>query len=210
MDVYKTEEEQVEAIKKWWNENGKSIIAGVAIGITAIFGWRAYDNHTVVQAEAASVLYEQMVGAAREDDDENSRIYANRIIDEHKSGTYAVFAKLMLAKLAADAGELDQAETHLRWAMDNNAQDELEHIARLRLARVLIAADKLDSAAKTLDVSKPGEFVARYEELRGDIFVKQGKPEEAQAAYEKSLLNSQLPDDGESVLQMKLNNLGSS
>ena len=49
MDVYKTEEEQVEAIKKWWQENGKSIIAGVVIGITAIFGWRAYDSHMAVQ-----------------------------------------------------------------------------------------------------------------------------------------------------------------
>ncbi len=68
MDVYKTEEEQVEAIKKWWQENGKSIIAGVVIGITAIFGWRAYDNHTAVQAEAASTLYEQMIGAARVND----------------------------------------------------------------------------------------------------------------------------------------------
>jgi len=31
LDVYSTEEEQVEAIKKWWNENGKSIIAGIII-----------------------------------------------------------------------------------------------------------------------------------------------------------------------------------
>ena len=53
MDVYNTEEEQVEAIKKWWNENGKSIITGIIIGVIAIFGWRSYENHTAMQAKAA-------------------------------------------------------------------------------------------------------------------------------------------------------------
>lgn len=210
MDVYKTEEEQVEAIKKWWNDNGKSIIAGVVIGISAIFGWRAYGDHTALQAEAASTLYEQMISAARQDDDENSRIYANRIIEDHNSGTYAAFANLMMAKLTAESGELDKAEEHLRWVLKNSSQDEIEHVARLRLARVLIAADKLEAATAALNVSKTGEFVARYEELRGDIFLKQGKSEEAQAAYQKSLLNSKLPNDGESVLQMKLDSLGRS
>lgn len=210
MDVYKTEEEQVEAIKEWWKENGKSIVTGVVVGIAAIFGWRAYDNHTVLQAEAASTLYEQMITAAREDDAENIRVYADRIIDDHKSTTYGAFATLMLAKLAAEAGKLDQAETHLRWVLNNSPIDGLDHVARLRLARILIAGDKLDSAAKLLDIKKQGDFVARYEELRGDILVKQGKLDEAQAAYQKSLLNAKTADDGQSVLQMKLDNLGRS
>ena len=210
MDVYKTEEEQVEAIKKWWQENGKSIIAGVVIGITAIFGWRAYDNHIAVQSEQASVLYEQMIVAARTNDDENILVYANRIIDDYKSSTYAVFASLMLAKVAAEAGELEQAETHLQWVLKNNSQAEFEHIARLRLARILIASDKLELANKTLDVSKPGDFVARYDELRGDIYVKQGKSDEAIKAYEKSLANTKGTGDAQSILQMKLDDLGRS
>lgn len=210
MDVYKTEEEQVEAIKKWWQENGKSIIAGVVIGITAIFGWRAYDSHMVVQSEQASVLYEQMIVAARTSDDENILVYANRIINDYKSSSYAVFASLMLAKVAAETGELEQAETHLRWVLKNSSQVEFEHIARLRLARVLIARDKLELATETLNVSKPGDFVARYAELRGDIYVKQGKSDEAIKAYEKSLANTKGSGDSQSVLQMKLDDLGRS
>ena len=210
MDVYKTEEEQVEAIKKWWQENGKSIIAGVVIGITAIFGWRAYDNHMTVQAEQASTLYEQMISASRNNDNENISVYANRIIDGYQSSSYAVFASLMLAKVAAEAGELEQAETHLRWVLDNNSQTEFEHIARLRLARILIASDKLELATETLNISNPGDFVARYDELRGDIYVKQGKSDEAIKAYEKSLANTKVPGDAQSILQMKLNDLGRS
>ena len=208
MDVYKTEDEQIEAIKKWWRENGFSIIAGVAIGFTAIFGWRAWDNHTIMQAEAASTLNQQMVSASRENDSENVRIYAERIIADHESSTYAVFASLMLAKLAAESNDLANAETQLRWAMQTNSQAEIEHIIRLRLSRVLIAMDKLDMASDSLNISDVGEFKSRYEELRGDILVKQGKFTEAQQAYQSALASSTATGDARTNLQMKLDDLG--
>lgn len=207
MSDYRTEEEQAEALKKWWRENGIFIVAGIVIGITAIFGWRGYNNHLAQQAEAASTLYEQMLVASRADDSENVGVYANRIIDDYQSSSYAVFAHLMLAKLTAEAGELDQAETHLRWVLENNTNEEFQHIARLRLARVLIAADKLDIAANTLNVSDTGDFSASYDELRGDIFVKQNKTEEARQAYQKALANT-VAEGGQSILQMKLDDLG--
>lgn len=207
MSEYRTEEEQAEALKKWWRENGKFIVAGIVIGITAIFGWRGYNNHLAQQAEAASALYEQMLVASRADDSENVGVYANRIIDDYQSSSYAVFAHLMLAKLTAEAGELDQAETHLRWVLENNTNEEFQHIARLRLARVLIAADKLDIAANTLNVSDTGDFSASYDELRGDILVKQNKTEEARQAYQKALANT-VAEGGQSILQMKLDDLG--
>ena len=208
MDGYRTEEEQVEAIKKWWDENGKSIIAGVVIGIAAIFGWRGYNEHQVNQAMEASLLYEQMIVAARKNDAENSRVYAERIINEYESGTYAVFAKLMLAKLAAEQNDLEQAETQLLWVLNHNKQQEIEHIANLRLARVYIAADKLDKAQALLNTDKPGEFVARYEELRGDLLVKQGELEAAREAYQKALFNTVATEEAQSILEMKLDNLG--
>jgi predicted negative regulator of RcsB-dependent stress response len=205
---YKTEEEQAEALKKWWSENGKSIVTGVVIGITAIFGWRAYDNHAAQQAEQASTLYEQMLIASRANDTENVSVYANRVIADYKSSSYAVFATLVLAKLAAESNDLDLAETHLRWVLNNNSEVELNHVARLRLARVLTAGNKLDIAANTLDVSDTGEFFARYEELRGDIFVKQDKTDEARQAYQKALANTASAEAKQSILQMKLDDLG--
>ena len=208
MSDYRTDEEQAEALKKWWKENGKFIIAGIVIGLSAIFGFRGYNNHVAQEAEAASILYEQMLIASRSNDSENVGVYANRIIEGYESSSYATFAKLMLAKLAAETGDLDLAETHLRWVMKNNSQAEFKHVARLRLARVLIAADKLDMAEETLNISKQGDFFARYEELRGDIFVKQEKITEARQAYQKALANTASAESEQSILQMKLDDLG--
>ncbi len=208
MDVYRTEEEQVEAIKKWWSENGKAIVAGVIIGLSTIFGWRAWDNHLNLQAEAASILYEQMLEASRKDDSENTRIYADRIISDYGSTAYASFANLMLAKLSAESSNFENAEDHLRRVIENSSQPEIEHVARLRLARVLIAGNKLELALETLNDSEPGKFIAQYEELHGDIYLKQGKNKEAQQAYINALTDTAITEEAQSILQMKLDNIG--
>ena len=208
MDVYNTEEEQVEAIKKWWNENGKSIIAGIIIGVTAIFGWRSYENHTAMQAKAASILYEQLLVASRKNDSNNIRSIANNIIADYESSTYAVFSKLMLAKLESESGDLENAEVYLYSVLDNVSRDEFKHITRLRLIRVLIANNKLESADELLTKVKPNQFAAHYEELRGDIFAKQGNVKGAVEAYQKAIANSASNEDAQIILQMKLDDLG--
>lgn len=208
MSEHRTDEEQAEALKKWWNENGKFIVAGIVIGLGAIFGWRGYNAYLAEQSLKASELYEQMLIASRANDNENITVYANRILDDYKSTTYATFATLMLAKLAAEAGELGEAESRLRSILSNSPREEFEHIVRLRLARVLIAADKLADAEKTLSISNTGDFSASYEELRGDILVKQNKIDEARQAYKKALAND--TGDSNPILRMKLDDLGKS
>ena len=208
MDVYNTEEEQVEAIKKWWNENGKSIITGIIIGVIAVFGWRSYENYTAMQAKAASILYEQLLVASRKNDTNNIRSIANNIIADYKSSTYAIFSKLMLAKLESESGDLENAEVYLYSILDNVSRDEFKHITRLRLIRVLIANNKLESAEELLTKVKTNQFAAHYEELRGDIFAKQGNVKGAVKAYQKAIANSASNEDAQIILQMKLDDLG--
>ena len=207
MDVYSTEEEQVEAIKKWWNENGKSIIAGIIIGITAIFGWRGYENHTAMQAKAASMLYEQLLVASRKNDADNMRRFANSIITDYGSSTYAIFSKLMLAKIESEQSNFENAEAYLRSILDNNLRDEFKHIVRLRLVRVLIANNKLESAEKILENIDANQFISHYEELRGDIFAKQGKIKKAEQAYHSALNDEINTGEARVILQMKLDDL---
>ncbi len=208
MDVYRTDEEQVEALKKWWLENGKSVVAGIVIGLSAIFGWRAWQDHTIAQAEAASSEYQNMIVAVRQGETDSALSHANAIMDDYNSTGYAPFAALMLARLAVDAEDYSTAEEHLRWAMEKSSNDQVRHIARLRLARLLIAQEKLDEAAPLLNIDNKGKFLTSYEELRGDIFIRQGMSEAARNAYKEALASSNATEESRSILQIKLDELG--
>ena len=39
IEISDSEEEQVDKLKKWWDSNGKQIIAGAVLGLAGIFGW---------------------------------------------------------------------------------------------------------------------------------------------------------------------------
>ena len=56
-----TEEEQIEALKRWWEENGKQTILGIALIVGGYFGWQAWTDHSVEQSSAASLTYQEMV-----------------------------------------------------------------------------------------------------------------------------------------------------
>ncbi len=148
MDVYNTEEEQVEAIKKWWNENGKSIITGIIIGVIAIFGWRSYENYTAMQAKAASILYEQLLVASRKNDTNNIRSIANNIIADYKSSTYAIFSKLMLAKLESESGDLENAEVYLYSILDNVSREAISISYTLKIPDSSLLTSKLVSSSE--------------------------------------------------------------
>ncbi len=51
MNFYDSEEQQVEAIKDWWKENGKAVIFGAVIGLGGLFGWRYYQDSVVEARE---------------------------------------------------------------------------------------------------------------------------------------------------------------
>src|SRR5690606_41345251 len=53
-----TDEEQIEALRAWWRENGRAIIAGVVIAIVALIGWQQWDAYKQRRAELASQDYQ--------------------------------------------------------------------------------------------------------------------------------------------------------
>ncbi len=61
MEIYNNEEQQVEAIKRFWKQNGTSILAGIAIGLAGLYGFRAYQDNQLAQIEAQSSQYAKLI-----------------------------------------------------------------------------------------------------------------------------------------------------
>lgn len=208
MEDYRTDEERAEALKKWWKENGASVAGGIVIGLAAVFGWRSWQDYQIAQAQAASDIYQKVIFEIRNSENTKAREFANQILDEFPSTSYALFSRLILAKLDVENNEYQSATEHLQWVIDNADEKEFKHLARLRLARIYLAENKPEQSLKILDNVDPGKFKASYEELKGDSYIKQGKVEEARNAYNQALANKTTSTGDLSLLELKIGNLG--
>lgn len=210
----KTEEEQVEALKNWWDENGTQLLIGIVVVLAAIFGYRSWDANTQATAEAASSLYEDLIQVANvgpfdelsDEDRSTAGFIAKQLTTEYKNSVYAHFASMHMAKLAVESDDLAGAEAALRWSLDNGVDDTVGIIVNERLARVLFASDNYDDALKQLDSKKPGTYERSYEELRGDIYFAMTRPEDARSAYERAIAATETPD-AFPYLNMKLQDI---
>lgn len=208
MDVYKTDEEQIESLRKWWEENGTSVVFGLLLGLGVLFGWRWWQQARLDQGEAASALFQNLMETSRGDDTKLTRAAAQTIVAEYGSTAYALFAKLLLAKLAVEDKDYGAAEQHLRWALDNSGEQSISHEIRLRLARVLVAREAYQAALNILNSGDPGQFAADYSELRGDISIYQGDTEGARLAYQEAIANKRIIGGDTAKLELKLDDLG--
>ncbi len=202
MEQY-TDDERVEDLKKWWKENGASIIFGIALGVIAIFGWRYWSSYREAQAEIASRAYDAFVEAAEKPDNDQARQRGQALLTDFPKSPYAALAALRLAKLAVEGGDTAAAVQKLEWAIGNARLDELKDIARLRLARVKLATGQPAEAEKLLDGLTTATLNAEREELKGDLFLASNNPEKARTAYAAALAAS----GGKRLLQLKLDNL---
>ncbi len=209
MEIHSTEEQQVEAIKKWWKENKWSLIGGVAIGIAALVGGRAWIDGQNAYMEAASSEYLNLQEKMTSGKNDEAAAHGALLLGQYSDTPYASLAAMAMAKIKMDAGDLVAASSHLRWALDNTSQDTVRHEATLRLSRILLADNKPTEALALLNVTDAGNYMSAYEQLKGDIYVADGKPGLARTAYARALKQLSPTASDRNSLQMKLDDLGS-
>ena len=209
MEIHSTEEQQVEAIKKWWKENKWSLIGGAAIGITVLVGGRAWLDGQNAYTEAASTEYLNMQEKIISGNIDAASTHGAQLLGQFSDTPYAALAALAMARIKADAGDLVAASSHLRWALDNASQEPVKYEARLRLSRILLAEKNTAEALTLLSIPDAGIYTSAYEQLKGDIYVADGKTESARTAYTRALKQSSASAPDRRSLQMKLDDLGS-
>jgi predicted negative regulator of RcsB-dependent stress response len=201
----KTEEEQVEAIKGWLRENGKSILIGIVVGLGAVFGWRGWVAYQQHRASEASAVFEQLLAADRAGEQARVKDLGERIIKDHGSTAYAFFGALTLAGSELDHGDLPAARSRLQWALGHVPDPSLEPVVRARLASVMLAQGEPQEALKLVDGSVPPAYAGQYEEIKGDAQLALGDAGQAKTAYEAALAVA-APED-KARIQMKLDNV---
>lgn len=200
-----SDEEQVEALKRWWDENGRAVIFGVVIGVGGLAGWNGWQSYKENRAETASEHYFTLREAVGNDQQDRVIDEATTLRDSYSATPYAALGALEVARLKAEAGELEAAEEQLRWASENASQQVVRDVATIRLAHVLVGQDKLDEALTIAERDFPADYASLLDEIKGDVFRARGNVEEARAAYNRAITTA-TGDIG--YLRMKRDDLG--
>ena len=207
MEAYDSDE-QLERLKAWWNKYGNALIVGIVLGVMVLVGAKYWLRHRTLSSDAASSLYDVMLGELAQKDTTAAAQDGQLLISHYGATPYAGDAALILARISLDAGDIKAAREHLQWAMNHAASSGVRNAARLRLARILMQDGKLNAALKLADSKDRDGFASDYDELRGDIFAAQGKKGEARQAYGAALAELGSGSPYARVLRMKLDDLG--
>ena len=206
MDIYISDDEKGENIRRWLYGNGYLVIAGSILGIAEIFLGSYLPNYQKMQVEKASNIYQQVTifsAEGRRSDAENKH---QLLLSQFSSTPYAVFSSFEMVKLTLNS-DSEAAKSYLRWIIYNATLIGHVEIALLRLAKICMAEDKFAISSSLIGESVSSSFVSFFSELRGDIAVKQGEFTEALAAYQNATLGL-IEDDPRLVfLKMKIDDM---
>ncbi|CVP26762.1 Uncharacterized protein conserved in bacteria [Haemophilus influenzae] len=203
--AYSIEEEQeINQLKDWWKENGKTIIVAFILGVGGMFGWRYWQTHQVEQIAQASAQYDTLINSVQQDE-QAKKANIEQFVQANSKTAYAVFALLDEAKKATEKQDFSAAEANLNQALTQSQDEVLTSIVALRLSAVQFQLGQLDNALTTLNQVKGESFNARKTILTGDIQVAKGDKVAAKNSFEQAQQSgSQLEQQ---MAKMKLNNL---
>lgn len=214
MAELRTEEEQLDALKNWWKENGKALMLGIGAAVVIVVGWQGWQSRQATNAAQASMLYQSLIESVVVDLDEGRAQTSEtlqhlgaRLKAEHAKTTYAQYAALILARAAVQSNNNEAALAELDWVIANSKEEDIKRIATLRKAKILLGEQKAGEALSLMDSIDPASFSIIYHELRGDAYFLQNNIEAARREYDRALAAN--TGEARPILQMKRDDLGS-
>jgi len=205
VEIYETEEEQVEALKRWWKVNGASVISGIVVAVVIILSWKYWENYQADLTIEASNLYGELLSAQKEGQTESALKIADRLVQQYETTPYAEFSVLFQAKIKVDNNDYDAAKVFLN-KLVASAAGEINHIARIRLIRLFLATEEYDTGLQLIAEVNPTQaesFEGIYQELTGDLYVALDRRGEARTAYQNAVRKGR----NTPLMQLKINDL---
>jgi len=206
VDDLQTEEEQIEEMRAWWSEYGRFVIAGVIIAVGMLIGFNRYESSQLDGEVAASMLFESLAEYVDSGDLDAAEQVADDLSNDYADTSYAAQSKLAMARLYMDKNRDLDAVGALQELLAMSGNKELQHVGRLRLARVYLYQDKTQEVLDLLADRESPAFLALNAEVRGDALAALGRIGEARVAYRAALGNSSQSIDRQ-LVQMKLADL---
>jgi predicted negative regulator of RcsB-dependent stress response len=200
---YLTDEEKAEAIKKWWVDNGTAVIGGLVLGVAGLFGWNWWTDRQDARAEAASELYSMALAQVSAGQDTRASALASDLTEKGRGTPYAAMGWALVADIAVRQQDNERAIHALEQARTTTRDQGYRQVLSLRLARHLVAAERLDEAETLLGEVTGDAFAGLRAEVRGDIARARGDTQRARELY----LEARAAGNDTEFLRLKIDEL---
>lgn len=208
-DLLLTPEEQDERARQWLRDNGLAVAVGIGLGLAGIFGYNQYQAHQQTQAEQASSLYSEVIELANDSALTEATEQIDQLKSDYSATPYASKVALLKAKQLADTDQ-QAAVDELQWVIENSREPGVQHVARIRQAKLKLAMNDIEAARRLANYVPAQGFESYYQELLGDIEVKSNNSELARTHYDKAIESLGETQTGyTSILTMKKDRLPS-
>lgn len=207
MEVYTNESDQIDAIKRFFANNGVALIVGLVIGIGGVFGWNYWQSHKTNVLQESAQKYENI--SAQLHSGSAQGIEAAQKFAAETNDVYSAMMGLELAQISVDKGELANAQKALTDALAKATSVDMKDLINFRLARIQLAQDNAEGAIASVANIQGKSWQAAAQDVRGDALLHKGDKAGAKAAYTQGL-----ESDGSQalrgILTLKLNNVSNS
>lgn len=209
MTAYLTEQEQLEILKNWIKQYSMPLVSGILIAILLVGGWRYWQYRQMKTESHASSVYDEMLTMRARNDPVATHIQAKKLFAHYPNTAYGPMAALMLARNAVTKKDYPEAEKHLGWALSHASAPAIRQIARLRLARVLLAEAKPEQSITLLQTVDDNTFNGLIDETKGDAYLAMKKTALARQSYQRAFKELPQAEAIRPLLQMKHDDLTS-
>ncbi len=202
------EQEQLAALKAWWQTYGNGVCAFVLLLALSVLGWNSFSWYQYKKANEAALVYQQFNVALSAKDSARITALAGELIEKYPTQTYATLAALEAGAFSWGNKDPKTAEQQLKWASEKGTSN-LKDVARLRLSNFYLDEKNWQAALNAVKTPQSPRFLPTFLDLQGDIYWAWGKTEEALKTWEKaqnkmrsdSLFKKEFPDLEETLAQ---------
>lgn len=178
-----SDKEQIEQLKKLWNEYGRLLLIAIVVGVGIGFAWQYWQKAKMEKNLKAAVVYQQYSLAELNHEPEAQK-HLESLRESYSHTAYATFAALNQAAALVQQNDYEGALKSLQWVQVHTKVKELKELAILRMAQVYLALHQAEESLRQLAELRDSIYKPMAYSLEGDAYAFLGKTKEAQASYQ--------------------------
>lgn len=208
MSDHHYEQEQLAALKDWWNKNGKLILVTILVALTANWGYRYYQSSQIESRQTASSYYDAMVVNVDRKKFSEAKAQADNIIKNYSKTVYSDMTAMLMAKIALEEKDFAKAREHYNWVIDHAKSKVTGDLAKLNLVKVMLHEEKNQEAFAYLQENQSGNlYQNQWLVLMGDVALLLKDSDAAKNYYQQALEKIGPENQGYNLVQMKKENV---